>query len=208
MTSRLAAPENSAKTVLAPATAGARPLLFGEAVAAALWGFGEAIFFFIAPDVLITMIAAQRRLRAALLAALIATAATLVGAWLMYAWGGSTSLKVISAFLDVIPAISRAMIRHALADMQAHGAWAALWGLLSGTPFKVYAALAPHAGIPLFALLLVAIPARLLRLALAALVAHGAATLLPRILPRLHPLWIWAAFWLIFYGLWFTLMPT
>ena len=186
----------------------ARPLLFGEALAAALWGFGEAVFFFIVPDVLITMIAARRRLRAALLAALIAAAAALAGGWLMYAWGAGTSQKIVFGFLDVIPAVSREMIHRALTDMQAHGAWAMLWGAFSGTPYKIYAALAPHAGVSLAAFLLVSIPARLLRFVLVALLAHGAATILQRLVPRIHPLWLWAGFWLIFYGLWFTLMPT
>ncbi len=187
--------------------AAARPLIFAEAMAAALWGFGEAVFFFIVADVFITMIAVQGRLRAALAAALIATAAMLLGAWLIHAWSAGTSLKVVFAFLDVIPAISRDMLHHALADLRAHGVWTVAAGVLTGTPLKVYAALAPHAGVSLAALLLVAAPLRLARLVLVALLAHVAANVSRRLVPGLHPLWLWAGFWLISYGLWFAFMP-
>ncbi len=200
-------PSPTARGTSRPSSSTPPPLNFGEGVAAALWGFGEAIFFFIAPDVLISMIAAQRRLRAALLAAFIVFLAALVGGVLMYSWGAGTKLKIIFGFMDVIPAISREMLQQALHDLQSRGPWAVLNGMFTGTPFKVYAALAPHAGISLFAFLLVSLSVRIIRFVLVALLSHGVAIVLKRIVPGLHPLWAWAGFWLIFYATWFTFMP-
>jgi hypothetical protein len=82
-----------------------------------------------------------------------------------------------------------------------------LWGPLSGTPYKIYAALAPHAGVPLAAFLLISVPARLSRFLLAALAAFALGRVLRRFLPSVDPLWVWGGFWLVFYGLWFALMP-
>ena len=182
-------------------------LRFAEALAAALWGLAEATFFFIVPDVIISMIAVQGRLRAALGAALAALAGALAGGWLMHAWGAGASEKVIRGFLDAVPAISADMIERAYAALHELGAWAVLWGPLTGTPYKIYAALAPHAGVPVGIFLLISVPARLGRFLLVALAAHVLGRLLKRFLPGLNPLWAWGGFWLVFYGLWFALMP-
>ena len=186
---------------------GSRPLHLAGMLAAALWGLAEATFFFIVPDVLISMLAVRRRLRAALMATLAALAGALVGGWLMYSWGTGASEKVISGFLDTVPAVSREMIERAYEAMRAEGARAVLWGPLSGTPYKIYAALAPHAGVPLATFLLISVPARLGRFLLVAIAAFMLGRALKWFLPRLNPLWVWGGFWLAFYGLWFTLMP-
>ncbi len=184
-----------------------RSLHFAEMLAAALWGLAEATFFFIVPDVLISMPAARGRLRAALMAALAALAGALLGGWLMYSWGAGVSEKVIFGYLDAVPAVSRDMIERAYEAMQTEGARAVLWGPLTGTPFKIYAALAPHASVPLPIFLLISVPARLGRFLLMALTAFALGNVLRWLLPRLDPLWAWGGFWLVFYGLWFALMP-
>jgi len=198
-------PAEKPKEHAEPATGGTRwwGLQMGIAF---LWGVAEATFFFIVPDVFISMLATQRRARAALLAALAALAGALLGGWIMFTWGALTPREAIFGFLNMVPAVSRDMIAAALQDMQEMGARAVLFGPLSGTPYKIYAALAPHAGLALPAFLLISVPARLVRFLLSALVAHALAGLLRRYAPGLNPLWVWGGFWLAFYGLWFALM--
>src|SRR4051812_21124803 len=68
------------------------------------WGIAEASFFFIVPDVLLTLIAC-RALKPALKATLAALAGALIGGVLMYALG-MRSPDEATAFLDYVPAIN------------------------------------------------------------------------------------------------------
>src|SRR6185436_11985528 len=77
-------------------------------VLAFLWGLGEATFFFIVPDVLLTLIACR-----ALRPAMKTTVATLIGALaggaLMYTMG-ALEPATARGFLEHIPAISPDLI--------------------------------------------------------------------------------------------------
>ena len=77
-------------------------------VLAFAWGLAEATFFFIVPDVLLTLIAC-RVLKPALKATTFALMGALVGGALMYAIGRRDPVNA-RAFLDQIPAISPALI--------------------------------------------------------------------------------------------------
>ena len=183
-----------------------RSLRFAEGTGALLWGLAEATFFFIVPDVLISMVAARGRLRASLMAALLALAGARAGGWLMYSWGAGAPVKIVYTYLDAVPAVSHGMIERAYEAMLEQEAWAVLWGPLSGTPYKIYAALAPHAGVSPGTFLMISVPARLGRFLLAGLAAFMLRRALRRFLPQLDPLWAWGGFWIVFYGLWFALM--
>ncbi len=188
------------------AKAGKAPAHFGEMLGGLLWGFAEATFFFIVPDVFLTFMAVRKGWREGLKVAVAALVGALLGGLLMYTWGAGAKLKVIVPFLDVIPAISREMIMHTLAALKENGTVTLLTTAFCGVPYKIPAALASHAGIALPTFFAMSVLGRGLRFALSTLAAAGIAALWRRILPAVSPLWAWAGFWALFYGVWFLLM--
>src|SRR5436190_22833846 len=71
------------------------------------WGLAEATFFFIVPDVLLTLIAC-RTIKPALKATVAALIGALAGGTIMYTFGYHKSVGA-RAFLDQVPAISMAL---------------------------------------------------------------------------------------------------
>lgn len=131
--------------------------------AALSWGFAEATFFFIVPDVLLSWIALDR-VRAAWAACIWATLGALIGGTVMYLWG-AIAVNTASAALDYVPAISREMCDTVAGQMRTRGAGALFVGPLAGTPYKIYAVQAGGAQLGLLPFLLISVPARLLRFA-------------------------------------------
>jgi membrane protein YqaA with SNARE-associated domain len=170
---------------------------------AALWGFAEATVFFIVPDVWISFIAMRRGWRAGALAAGIACFGALLGGLVMYLCG-SRDAEMARYVLDMVPAISPAMVAAAGEDLQLHGLITMLTGAFTGVPFKIYAveAGALKGGLPPF--LIVALAARLTRFLLAALIAAAAAHGLRQFLRERTILILLGAFWLLFYAWYFA----
>lgn len=176
-----------------------RPLL------AALWGFAEATLFLIVPDVLLSWLALRDR-RAALHACGLALGGALAGGLLMYAWGAADPAAA-ARVVEQVPAISADMLARVRGELAQQGAWATLFGPLSGTPYKTYAIQAHGAGVGLWAFLLVSVPARGLRFVLVALLAEFVA----RNALRRHGLRVrraaLAVVWIAFYAIYFSVMP-
>ena len=133
----------------------------GLRLLALLWGFGEATFFFIVPDVLLTFVAARSG-RLAVGTCLWVLVGALAGGTLMYAWGERDESGALEA-LDAVPGISPGMLATVGAEIDAHGVAAPLLGPIRGVPYKIYAAQSASRGIGLGAFLLVSVPARLMR---------------------------------------------
>jgi membrane protein YqaA with SNARE-associated domain len=172
----------------------------GLNVAALLWGFAEATFFFIVPDVLLSWVAVDKP-RAALSACLWATLGALIGGTLMFAWG-ATALNRASAALDSVPAISQEMCDSVAEQIRTRGAAALFLGPLTGTPYKIYAVQAGGDQIGLLPFLLISVPARLGRFAL----ITGVTVLICRAFPRMTLFIrrsIHAVVWTIFYTWYF-----
>jgi membrane protein YqaA with SNARE-associated domain len=167
-------------------------------IAAALWGFAEATFFFLVPDVFLSAVAILDW-RLAILACVASLAGALAGGALMYLAGRRGGAGV-DAFLLRIPGIGPGMLARVRGEIAARGLAAVLLGPLSGTPYKLYAVEAARQGLSLSALMLVSVPARLLRFAavtaLAGWLAHGA---FPG-LATASQLAIWAVSWAVFYA--------
>jgi hypothetical protein len=125
------------------------------------WGAAEASFFFLVPDMWLTLVAlmAPRRVWAHLAAAM--AGALLVGA-LMFQWSASTPLA--RSFVAAVPRVSASMFDQADADLRAHGALGAVIGPARGIPYKVYAVQAPSHAITLGAFVAASVPARLWRM--------------------------------------------
>jgi membrane protein YqaA with SNARE-associated domain len=138
---------------------------------AAVWGFTEATFFFIVPDVILSWLALERPKRG-LTACAPALLGALVGGTLMWVWG---SLHAGSAqtVLDALPGIRPDMIRAVDSALVSNGLSAVFFGPLRGVPYKIYAVASGELGIGLFGFLLMSIPARLVRFLLVTLLAAG-----------------------------------
>jgi hypothetical protein len=130
-------------------------------LAALAWGAAEASFFFLVPDILLSLVAltAPRRVWGHLAAAM--AGALLVGA-VMFQWSASTPLARM--WVAKVPRVSASMFDQADADLRTHGAWGAVFGPARGIPYKVYAVQAPGHAITLGAFVAASVPARLWRM--------------------------------------------
>lgn len=175
-------------------------------VASFIWGVAEATLFFFVPDVLLSYIGVKRGTKSAARASLIAAIGASLGGVVMYLWSTSDAASAREAVLAV-PSISEAMAARAQAAMEESWFVATLLGPLSSTPFKLYAILAPAAGAPLWAFALASIAARLPRFLIVSIGASLIGQGLSRWLSEKQRLWVLIGAWLLFYAVFFTLMP-
>jgi hypothetical protein len=190
---------------------GARTRRFWEAFArsriAAIialgWGFAEATFFFVVPDVWIGLLALFSW-RAGLRAAAWAVIGALAGGALMFGVGARLDRDDSARLLDAVPAISPWMIERVDEEMRERGPASMLLGPLGGVPYKIYALTAGYQEQSLGAVLLWTIPARGARFVLVATVSALYAWLVRRITPRtgwrLGP---YLLAWAVFYAYYF-----
>jgi membrane protein YqaA with SNARE-associated domain len=151
----------------------------GAAAVAAGWGFAEATFFFVVPDVWIGLVALSNW-RCGLRAAGWSVLGALVGGALMYGAGARLDRERSARLLDAVPAISPAMIARVEAEMTQGGPASMLLGPLQGTPYKIYARTAGLQEQPLGTTLLWTVPARSARFVLVAVAAAGYGALVRR----------------------------
>lgn len=140
------------------------------------WGLVEATFFFIVPDVLLTLIAC-RAIKPALKATVASLAGALAGGTMMYIFGARDA-EAARTFLDHVPAINAALIAGVAGQISDSGLLAVLIGPLKGIPYKIYAVEWGELGGSFIAFLLISIPARHIRFVLATLAARGIARLI------------------------------
>lgn len=169
------------------------------------WGLAEATLFFIVPDVWLSLVA-RERLRRGLIACLYALLGALIGGCAIYLWG-YFDRKTILEIIERIPAIDVSMLARVNHELAQQGAVAVLLGPLSGTPYKCYAAQAAANGIGLGLFLLISAFARLLRFLAVTVVAHYGLKLVTGWLPHSNKMVLLASCWLLFYMLYFSLMP-
>lgn len=173
-----------------------------------VWGFAEATLFFVVPDVLLTAVAMRAGWRRAMVLAVWAALGAVLGGSVMAVWSTHDPATVRAA-VTALPAISPAMFATVEEGLRGP-AWpiAILAGGVgtSPIPFKVYAAVAPHAGLSLGPFLAASFGARLVRFALAATLARLVSSVLGFLALRTR-LRLLLAFWVVFYALFWSLMP-
>ncbi|MDO5534331.1 MAG: hypothetical protein Q4F65_06745 [Propionibacteriaceae bacterium] len=152
--------------------------LTDHAVAAA-WGFAEATVFFIVPDVWTSRVALRRPGRA-LAATLSATAGAVLGGALGHAVASRVDPARTAAWAVRIPAIGSAMVERVDVEVAESGYRALLVGPTKGIPYKLYARAAGVQGLPMGALLVWTIPARMGRFVLVTGATGGLAALARR----------------------------
>src|SRR5437667_2766621 len=101
------------------------------------WGFAEATFFFLVPDVALMFIA-LRGFGAGLRASAAALAGALLGGSLMYICGREVP-SAAEAFLSHVPGIHTALLATVRETLALNGAAALSLGPLRGIPYKIYA---------------------------------------------------------------------
>lgn len=173
-------------------------------IAAFVWGFAEAICFFIVPDVLLTLVAA-RSLRRAIKASVAALAGALVGGALMVALAHQMP-ESARAFLLHIPGINPHLLERVAGQVDESRLLAVLIGPLKGIPYKIYAVEWGARGGGLGEFLLISIPARWLRFALAAVIARALARLIEPLtghragIKEMVLALIWTAFYIFYFA--------
>jgi hypothetical protein len=175
-------------------------------IAAFVWGVAEATLFFIVPDVILSYIGLKRGPRAAGIASLYAAIGAGAGGAIMYLWSASDP-EAARASVLAVPAISETMAAHAAAAMEQNWFVATFLGPLTSSPFKLYAVLAPHAGASLPAFALASIAARLPRFLIVSIGVALIGRALSRWLSERQRLWVLIGAWLLFYAVFFALMP-
>lgn len=175
----------------------------GINLVAGLWGLAEAIFFFIVPDVWLSIVG-RKKLSVGIIACLYSLLGALLGGVVMYLWGSSNQLHV-NQFLEKIPAINTEMIKGVITQLQEQGLVAVLLGPLSGTPYKIYAGQAAGQEINLLAFMLISIPARLVRFMLITTFFHYALKGVSHVIGKEYGLKLLLFSWFGFYVLYFSL---
>jgi membrane protein YqaA with SNARE-associated domain len=110
-------------------------------ILAFLWGFAEGTFFFVVPDVAISL-AALLAPRRAWRHALAAIAGAVIAGALLYTWSTHNPPAAANAVAHV-PFVTAKMFTHVHTGYKTRGATAVLLGPLSGVPYKIYAVEAP-----------------------------------------------------------------
>jgi membrane protein YqaA with SNARE-associated domain len=175
-----------------------------NAVAAA-WGFAEACFFFVVPDVLLSWIALTD-VRRALVACMYALAGALFGGTLVWFWGGSHP-ELFRHLFVALPGIDSDLLAAVRIQLQEQGLTAVLLGPLRGTPYKLYALEASVQQYPYLPFLLISIPARLIRFVLVTLLVGGIRKLLGEHLSLKGARWTLVICWTAFYTAYFLYFP-
>jgi hypothetical protein len=171
-----------------------------------VWGIAEATLFFLVPDVLLSLLGVRLGARVAAAGAAAAALGASAGGAAMYLWSAHDPTAARVAVLAV-PAVSEALWAAAERAMAQDWFTATLLGPLTATPFKVYASLAPHAGVGLAAFVLASLAARLPRFLLTALGAAWIRARLERRVGTRALAWTMSGAWVLFYAAFFALMP-
>jgi hypothetical protein len=179
------------------------PYLLGLAF---VWGLSEATWFFIVPDVIISVIALKYGFRQGLMACAACVVGAIVGGISVYFWGKGDIVGA-RAFFDLLPAIAPSTIDRASTETASSSfGISMLKGSMSGVPFKLYASEAGAFGVSLVSLIALTPLVRLPRF----LIAATGAMLLRRFAPALlqtHKFKLLLGFWIAFYALYWTFAP-
>lgn len=170
------------------------------------WGFAEATLFFIVVDMLISYVTVYFGLRRGVETVFFATLGAVAGGAAMYHWGGDDPGGIVAS-LDGVPAISGAMIEEVRREIA--GDWqSALFGAaFTGVPYKIFAGLAPSAGIALPIFLAVSVPARAARFLAIWLVVGVLSRLVATRLGKRQQIGLLTVIWIVFYALYWLSTP-
>jgi membrane protein YqaA with SNARE-associated domain len=171
-----------------------------------IWAFSEANVFFVIPDVIISLCALAYGWRAGVWAICGALVGAMLGGVVAYYWG-QADIDGVRAFYDQLPAIAPSTIARAGREI-AEGDYGVpmLIGAFTSVPFKLYAIEAGATGQSLVTFVALTPFVRFPRFVLAALFALAVRRFAPQAIQK-HRLIYLAAFWLVFYTIYWTAAP-
>jgi hypothetical protein len=167
------------------------------------WSAAEAAIFFLVADIPISWIAVRSGAKAALLAALVAAVASMVGTIAVFVWAARDPAGAASV-MAALPGVDASLVGRG-ADIYRHGALDMFAASFTGVPFKLIALEAGKQGGYWLALLAPFL--RLPRFFLVALFVAGVSRLLQRHMDIRPLLMLLAALWVAFYAFYFSVMP-
>lgn len=169
-----------------------------------IWGLSEATWFFIIPDVILSLYALRtKKFKYILYANIVAVSGAMLGGIIIFMWSSFNSDCVETIMLD-IPAVHEYMIEHVRNTMAENTFTALITGPLFGVPYKLFAAAAPeYTGILLF--LVFTIPARLLRFLAVSATAYVLSHYIFKTLSMNVKIIIWSVVWIIVYVIYFSI---
>lgn len=171
-----------------------------------IWGFSEATWFFIIPDVILSLYAIQKKsLKTVIKANLICVAGALMGGLLIYILS-LNYYELIRTFILNVPAIHDYMITRVVDGMDESPLLSLITGPLFGVPYKLFALEAPQY-IDLSMFLLFTVPARLIRFVLISLLAYYLSHVILKELKKTIKIFIWLVLWIIVYSVYFSIHP-
>jgi hypothetical protein len=170
-----------------------------------LWGLAEGTFFFVVPDVPISLVALLKPRCAGrhILAAIVGSA---IGGMLLFSWSARDPRGAREAVARV-PFVTSGMFAEVHASYRTHGLGALFLGPLSGTPYKIYAVEAPEF-LGGAALLLATVPARGERFLVVWAAFGVAGALLRRFRGRTAPqlALLDGSFWVVLYAFYWSMI--
>lgn len=175
-------------------------------ISAFIWGFSEATFFFIIPDVLLSYYAIRNNdfKKIFLINIICITGAALGGAVIFII--SSTDHSAVIDFMLAVPAIHTYMLQHVESEMNAGIFTALVTGPLFGVPYKLFAAFAPlHTNI--FFFILFSIPARFTRFIIVSMFAFLLSHKIFNGLSVKVKTLIWLFVWIVVYVVYFSIHP-
>jgi hypothetical protein len=170
------------------------------------WGLAEGLFFFIVPDVYISF-ATLFFLRAGAVAWLFSIAGSLAAIPLIYLLTAVLGVDYLG-FVATIPGISGSLIASVGEKLAAQGLPYTPLLAFGGVPLKLYAASAFSLGIPLGAVLVWTVFARIVRIGPTYAVAAAIRMLFGKYIDKRPAAWFagFCVFWLAFYVFYFARM--
>lgn len=121
---------------------------------------------------------------------------------------GRDNPEQVRHFFTFLPAITADMVVDVNKQLENNGLVALFVGPLTGTPYKIYALEAASLGYGLGILLLISLPARLLRFVIVSLVAGTICQMLSSRVSLRKLRIIHLVFWLGLYGVYFSVVPS
>lgn len=167
-----------------------------------VWGFAEATFFFLVPDIWLSRIVLEDKKEAYINIAF-TTLGSLLGGSLLY-FLALSYFEGIENFLDIIPGISGAMVEQIGNQIQNLGVWdALLTGITSGIPYKIYASWSGYLELSFIVFFIASAFVRTLRFTAVVGLTHMISVVVSKKVDMRKMLLLHAACWLLFYIFYF-----
>jgi membrane protein YqaA with SNARE-associated domain len=173
---------------------------------AGAWGFAEATFFFVVPDVWTSSVGLRRPKRA-LGTTVWALGGAMAGGAATYWWGRKVAANTSRRALVKVPAVTDVMISEVEQEIAESGAASLLRGPTRGVPYKLYARAAGLQRTSLMAFLAWSVPGRMIRFTVVTAAVSGIAAVVRRRFPGISERRITAVFWICWGAFYAVLIP-